>query len=58
LKIRNAKPSDLTIEQWLKLFETFLTYVPQEKRDLVKGAEKRLESQQQRLKKWHRTRRI
>ncbi|MGB9706708.1 MAG: 23S ribosomal RNA methyltransferase Erm [Microgenomates group bacterium] len=56
LKIRNLKPSDLTIEQWLKLFETFLSFVPQEKRDTVKGAEKRLESQQQRLRKWHRTR--
>jgi len=56
LRIRNLKPSDLTIEQWLKLFETFLNFVPQERKDLVRGAERRLKEQQKRLQKWHRTR--
>jgi len=56
LRIRNLKPSDLTIEQWLKLFETFLNFVPQERKDLVRGAETRLKEQQKRLQKWHRTR--
>ncbi len=56
LKIRNLKPSDLTIEQWLKLFETFLNFVPQEKKDIVRGTERKLKEQQKRLQKWHRTR--
>jgi len=56
LKIRSLKPSDLTIEQWIKLFETFLNFVPQEKKHIVKGAERSLKEMQKRLRKWHRTR--
>jgi len=56
LMIQNAKPSDLTLEQWPKLFERFETFVPSERKELVKGAEEKLEKQQQGLKKWHRTR--
>lgn len=56
INIRNAKPSDLTLEQWLKLFEVFIVYVSPDKREIVKGAEERLIKQQQTLKKWYRTR--
>lgn len=56
LRISGLKPSDLTIDQWLKLFKTFITYVPPDKKKLVWGAEERLKRQQKNLKKWHRTR--
>lgn len=56
LRIKGKKPSELTIEEWLKLFETFTVYVPVDKKEVVRGAEEKLERQQQRLRKWHRTR--
>lgn len=56
LRIRGVKPSDLTLDQWLKLFETFTVYVSPDKKEVVRGAEERLERQQKGLKKWHRTR--
>lgn len=56
LKIRGVKPSDLTLEQWLKLFETFIVYVPSDKKEIVRDVEERLERQQRGLRKWHRTR--
>lgn len=56
LGIRGAKPSDLTLEQWIKLFEAFTIYVPSDKKGVVRGAEERLERQQKSLKKCHRTR--
>ncbi|PJC28173.1 23S ribosomal RNA methyltransferase Erm [Candidatus Shapirobacteria bacterium CG_4_9_14_0_2_um_filter_39_11] len=56
IMIEGAKPSDLTSEQWLKLFETFTVYVPDDKKKIIKGAEERLEKQQRGLRKWHRTR--
>lgn len=54
--IREAKPRDLNINQWLTLFDSFLTYVPNEKKYVVEGAEGRLKIQQKKLQKWHRTR--
>jgi len=54
--IKSTKPSELTLEQWLKLFKTFTTYVPSEKKEVVRGAEEKLKRQQQTLRKWHRTR--
>ncbi|OGU53988.1 MAG: hypothetical protein A2V66_15410 [Ignavibacteria bacterium RBG_13_36_8] len=56
IMIRGKKPSDLSLEQWLKLFETFSFYVPNEKKEIIKGAETKLEKQQSKQQKWHRTR--
>lgn len=56
MMIEGAKPSDLTFEQWLKLFKTFTIYVPDDKKKIIGGAGKRLEKQQRGLRKWHRTR--
>ena len=56
LGIRGAKPSDLTLDQWLRLFEIFTIYVPSNKKEVVRGAEERLKKQQKGLRKWHRTR--
>lgn len=55
-RIERAKPSDLTLELWLKLFETFSVCVPSDKKEVIKGAEERLKRQQKSLRKWHRTR--
>ncbi|NCO32095.1 23S ribosomal RNA methyltransferase Erm [bacterium] len=55
---KTAKPRDLIFEQWLKLFEFFLTNVIPEKREIVKGWGKRLETQQSHLQKIHRTRKF
>jgi len=54
--IRKVKPRGLKIDQWLILFETFFNEVPENKKNLVIGAEKRLKNQQRKLSKWHRTR--
>ena len=54
--IREAKPRDLDINKWLKLFESFLEYVPAKKQAIVRSAELRLKNQQKKLQKQHRTR--
>lgn len=56
LRIRGVKPSDLTLYQWLKLFEAFTVYMPPDKKEVVRSAEERLKNQQKGLKKWYRTR--
>jgi len=57
LKLENSlSPTDLTFEQWLGLFECFLTKVDESKKSLVIGAENRLKNQQNHLHKIHRTR--
>jgi len=52
----SAKPTDLTFEQWLGLFNYFLVGVEESKKELIHGAERRLRKQQVRLQKDHRTR--
>lgn len=54
--IHGAKPKDLKLNQWLVLFDVFLKYADKDKKDIVKGAEKRLKIQQKTLQKLHRTR--
>ena len=56
LKIEDKKPSDLDVDTWVELFKTYQKYVPEEKKDLVKGAEKRLEGKQSEMEKKYRTR--
>jgi len=53
---RRAKPSDLTVEQWVEMFGIFGKYVEKGKVVLVAGAESKLEKQQQKLMKIHRRR--
>lgn len=52
----NATPTELSFEQWLKLFESFREKGSREAMGSIKGSEKRLKRQQQRLHKIHRTR--
>ncbi len=56
LRIKDIKPSDLKIEHWLKLFDSFIKYVSEDKKGLVKEAEQKLKAQQNKLQKQHRTR--
>jgi 23S rRNA (adenine-N6)-dimethyltransferase len=53
--VGGMKPSELNIEQWVKMFETYKQYVPEFKKEKVRGAEKRLKRQQKSLEKRHRT---
>ena len=56
IMLKGKKPSDFNLDEWLKLFNTYMKFVSPEKKDIVKGAEIRLESQQTKATKWHRTR--
>ncbi|MFA5532342.1 MAG: 23S ribosomal RNA methyltransferase Erm [Candidatus Shapirobacteria bacterium] len=40
LKINDLKPSQLNIDQWLKLFDIYQKFVSQNKKDLIDGFEK------------------
>lgn len=56
LKIGKLKPSQLNINQWILLFNTFVHYVSDEKKSFVEGAEKELRLKQVGMQKQHRTR--
>lgn len=51
-----SKPSDLTLEQWLGLYNFFDTNVGHNRKNLVNNSYNRLLKQQEGLKKIHRTR--
>ncbi len=55
-KLNGLKPTDLSIEQWINLYKSFLQYVDESKKNLVYGSEKRLQKQQSKLEKSYRTR--
>lgn len=55
-EIRGAKPRDIKLNQWLILFDAFLKFVEENKKNIVRGSEKRLKIQQEKLQKLHRTR--
>lgn len=54
--IRNLKPSELSADQWVSAFGSFAKFVPMERQNEVRGAEKRLRGKQKSMTKWHRTR--
>jgi 23S rRNA (adenine-N6)-dimethyltransferase len=56
-KLGNLKPSELEVGQWIGLFDSFTNFVPEEKKVLVKGFEKRLKNKHSNMQKEHRTRR-
>jgi 23S rRNA (adenine-N6)-dimethyltransferase len=53
----DGTPTSLTFEQWLKLFETLIKMGRASALRSISGSEKRLNRQQKRLQKIHRTRR-
>jgi 23S rRNA (adenine-N6)-dimethyltransferase len=54
--VGGMKPTELNIQQWIELFQTYMQYVPQQKKEKIKGSEKKLAKKQTKLKKQHRTR--
>ena len=54
--IKGLKPSELEVNQWLGLFNTYLEHFPGGNKAKVMGAEKNLRLKQQGMKKQHRTR--
>jgi 23S rRNA (adenine-N6)-dimethyltransferase len=55
-KLEGLKPSELTIEQWIELFNTYCQHVTEHKQRRVKTSEKHLKIEQKKLDKWHRSR--
>lgn len=55
LGLRGLKPSDLEITQWVQLYETFQNHVNNERKQQVRGSERRLKQEQSTLTKRHRT---
>lgn len=51
-----SKPTDLTFDQWLGLFNFFISGTDISKKVLINGAESKLKTQQSKLDKIHRTR--
>jgi len=57
LKIEGKKPSDLSVDSWITLFEIYQKYVGDEKKFKVRGFEKKLERKQKGMRKEYRSRR-
>jgi len=53
--LSHLKPSDLNLDQWLGLFETFLKFVPSDKKKIVQGYESTQNNKQKNMIKRHRT---
>lgn len=54
--LADLKPSDLNIDQWINLYNTYRQFVSEEKKSLIYKSEKRLKKSQSKLDKQHRTR--
>lgn len=50
------KPSDLSVNQWISIFQVYSKYVSESKKRMVRGSEQRLVAQQKKIEKQHRTR--
>lgn len=57
LKLKNIKPTELTIDNWLNLFRIYCEHVDEKRKRIVHGSEKSLIKQQSNISKWHRSRR-
>jgi len=56
LHIRNKKPSELNIDEWIFLFKTYMQYVSDEKKNLVRGSERLLQQKQKNIETRYKTR--
>lgn len=54
-KLENLKPSELNVETWVSLFNSFLNYVSDDKKILVRGFENKYRARQNGMQKRHRT---
>lgn len=57
LGIKGKRPSEVTVQEWVRIFDTFIKFIPEDKKNIVIGAEKRLQLLQRGMEKRHRTRR-
>ncbi len=55
--LKNLKPSELEVSQWIGLFDSFTHFVPEERKSIVKDFEKRLKAKHSSMYKEHRTKR-
>ena len=56
LNLRGLKPSELTLDQWIGIFELFIRLTSQDKKDLIENTEKKLRLKQKGMQKVFRTR--
>lgn len=56
LVLDGLAPSELSVDKWMGMFNSFIQYTPQERKDIVKGAEKRLRFRERGMQKQYRTR--
>ena len=57
LDLEGLKPSEVTAEKWRELYKRYEAYVPEDKKRVVRGEERRLHERQKTMQKSHRTRR-
>jgi 23S rRNA (adenine-N6)-dimethyltransferase len=55
LGIQGKKPSELKIQDWIKIFDTFIKFVPDERKNIVLCSEKRLQFSQKSMEKRFKT---
>lgn len=56
LRLEGMRPTELSVNQWLKLFEIYQKYVPENKKIQVNKSERELKTNQSKLQKVYRTR--
>jgi 23S rRNA (adenine-N6)-dimethyltransferase len=56
MNLAGLKPSDITTEQWIELYNAYSKFVGEDKKNLVRRSEKRLKRNQSKLTKQYRTR--
>ena len=52
----NSSISEISYEGWIALYDVFVRFVSDEKKEIIKGAEQSLKNQQNKLQKAHRNR--
>lgn len=55
LGIKGKKPSEATVQEWIKIFDTFIRYVPDDKKNIILGSEKRMQLKHRGMEKQYRT---
>ena len=54
--IQNLKPSDLSVNQWIMLFDIYKDHVSEDKKAIIRRGENKFRAEQKKLKKWNRSR--
>lgn len=56
LNIKDLKPSEVSVDKWIDMFNTFIQYAPEDKKKIVRDSEKKLRNKQRGMSKENRTR--